>query len=199
MRKRNWQLVSVFAVGGVVACSSASSGPGGTTPQGTDGTATMGDHTTVFGGTQTSDVTVARDHLEFPAAKHADILKHQVGDVLIGDPGGSNNPFGFLRKVTGAPSTTPDGATIVVPTAQAMLQDAVKAAKFQASLSTPTLTLTGPVASSFKKPALGTSGARTSSSSTTPARSSSTRAAARRCRRATPSATRCTRRSRRAP
>jgi hypothetical protein len=148
MKKRNWQLLSVVAMGGVVACSSSNApAPGGdTTPAPNGGSAQLGDHTTVLDATKAGDVTVKADHLELPAATHADMLQRAVGDVLVGDKGGAGNPYGFLRKVSGAP--TQQGAVIVVPTTAATLQDAVKQAKFQATLQAPQLTATGPVTAS---------------------------------------------------
>src|SRR5438552_9162266 len=125
MKKRNWHLLSIVAVGGVVACSSSSNEAGTAGGNGTPpaGSAQLGDRTTVLDATKTGDVTVKADHLEFPAAGHADLLQRGVGDVLVGDKGGAGNPYGFLRKVSGAP--TQQGDVIVVPTTMATLQDAV--------------------------------------------------------------------------
>jgi hypothetical protein len=151
MKKRSWQLFSVALVGGVVACSSSKNdgggNGGGASGTGADGSATLADHASVLPAAQTGDVVVASDHLEFPAATHPDMLQRQVGDVLIGDKGGAQNPYGFLRKVAGAP--TQSGGTILVPTTKATLLDAVKQAKFQATLQTPGLTMTGPATSAF--------------------------------------------------
>ena len=146
MIKRNVRILSAASIatlGTVVACSSSSSGTQGGS---TSGQATLAPSAYAVTGSSAADVDVEATYLAFPAATHSDQLERGIGDILIGEQGGvgTKNPLGFLRKVTALPVTSTDGTTITIKTTGATLQEAFSQAKFQATLQTPQLGLTGP-------------------------------------------------------
>jgi uncharacterized membrane protein YgcG len=142
MRNRSAKLVSIAVVGAAAACSSS----GGNPAPATQGTVTLSSNATFVNAQSAADVDVEPTYLSFPAATHPDMLDHVPGDVLIGDKGGGKNPWGFLRNVTALPKQ--QGASIVIQTSPATLQQAVTQATFKATLTTPELTASGPVSTS---------------------------------------------------
>jgi hypothetical protein len=135
------RIVRAFSLASLVGCSILSS-----VDCGSSGDAVLADGVTIVTQSAVDQVKVEPGRLVFPATGSDDILQKKPGDILVGDRSETNaqNPFGFLRKVKSVSKTD---AGIVVETEQALITDAVRDGKFQATLETPGLGAGGPLPS----------------------------------------------------